>query len=304
MKRRRFLTIAAAAALTGSAGRTQPPKRLTWQGTAMGADIAITLEGPEALTRPALARARLEIAAVERRFNLYDPMSEISALNRHGILADPDMAWRDLLAICDRMHHLTRGVFDPTIQPLWRALANGGDITAARARLGWGRLRLPFAGQRRLHLDAGQQISLNGIAQGYASDAVARALRQSGLTKVLVDMGEARALGGPWFLRAADLGQITLRDQALAVSVPDALRVGGRSHILHPSQDSAPKWTSAAVVADTAAVADALSTAACHMSVAALQGALTRSPDIITIILRDATGAIIHLRRPDGQIGS
>ena len=57
------------------------------------------------------------------------------------------------------------------------------------------------------------------------------------------------------------------RGTALAVSAPGALRIGGRGHILHPATGlPAPaRWTGVSITAPTAALADALSTAACLM---------------------------------------
>ena len=41
----------------------------------------------------------------------------------------------------------------------------------------------------------GAAITLNGIAQGYATDRVVDVLRARGLSTTLVNMGEIRALG-------------------------------------------------------------------------------------------------------------
>ena len=155
-------------------------------------------------------------------------------------------AGENLLTLCDQLHHATNGAFDPTIQPLWHAHAFGGDVEAARALVGWRRLALPTPMQRGLHLDAGQALSFNGIAQGAATDAVRDSLKASGLTRVMIDIGEVATLGGPWRIGLSDptaghFATLKLKDMALAVSSPAALRLGaGAYHILASQGRFAP----------------------------------------------------------------
>ncbi len=106
-----------------------------------------------------------------------------------------------------RYGELTDGAFDITVQPLWQAYADyfaGGAasalgppepvVEAARARVDFRRLRIA---PERITLGAGMAVTLNGIAQGYITDRVAALLRARGWSRVLVDMGEMRALGHP-----------------------------------------------------------------------------------------------------------
>ena len=43
----------------------------------------------------------------------------------------------------------------------------------------------------------GMALTLNGLAQGFAADRLAEVAARHGLTDVLIDTGEARALGRP-----------------------------------------------------------------------------------------------------------
>ncbi|WP_071796393.1 FAD:protein FMN transferase [Natronohydrobacter thiooxidans] len=304
LTRRRFLTITACMALAGSSRPDAPAPRVTWRGAALGADVSITLDGPDHLTRPLLARARLEIEAHEARFSLFRADSDLVRLNRQGHLPDLDPRWRDLLALSDRLHRETGGVFDPSIQPLWLAHATGGDLAAARALVGWTRVTLPSATRRGLRLARGQALSFNGIAQGAATDAVRRLLRAGGLTRVMVDIGETATLGGPWRLGLADPAQgifatVDLSDGALAISSPAALSLGrGADHILHPAGQGQAKWSSVAVIAEDAALADGLSTAACFMSSDALRACAQRLGGISRIVLLDRNGRSESLSIP------
>lgn len=295
LSRRRLLSIAACAALAGSS-RNAPMPRLTWQGVALGADVSITLEGPEEVTRLALARARHEIEAYERRFSLFRSDSDLVLLNAKGILPDVDKRWRDLLGLCDQLYHATDGLFDPTIQPLWNAHAFGGDVNAARAAVGWRRVALPTGMRRGLRLDAGQALSFNGIAQGAATDAVRESLKASGLTHVMIDIGETATLGGPWRIGLSDptAGQfatLELTDMSVAVSSPTALQLDAKTyHILHPQRVLQPCWSSVAVVAHSAAIADGLSTAGCFMHVAELQSCARRLHQIRQVLVTRGQG--------------
>lgn len=304
LTRRRFLSITACMALAGSARHHAPAPPVTWRGTALGADVSITLDGPEHLTRPLLARARLEIEAYESRFSLFRADSDLVRLNRQGHLPDLDARWRDLLALSDRLHHETGGLFDPTIQPLWLAHASGGDLSAAQALVGWNRVTLPHSTRRGLRLDHGQALSFNGIAQGAATDAVKRLLRDAGLTRVMVDIGETATLGGPWRLGLSDpahglFGTVDLSDSALAISSPAALTLDrDADHILHPSGKGAARWASVAVIASDAALADGLSTAACFMSKSELRSCAQRLGQIDSIVLLDRDGRVEVLSMP------
>lgn len=288
MNRRRFLTICAAAALVPGLGARGPAPRTEWRGVAMGSEARITLMGLDpARAQPLFARITREISRLEGLFSLHRP-SALTRLNRDGRLAGPAPDLLAILSSADRAHALTAGAFDPTIQPLWRALAEGRDPGPARALTGWAGVRFDPAEVRLAR--PGMALSLNGIAQGYLADKVAGLLRAAGLTDVLVDMGEIAASGpGPggtgWRAAIADpAGQIrghaTLRDRALATSAPRGTLIGpaGRQpHILAPD-GRPPRWSLIAVAAPEAALADALSTGFCLMERPAITRALAACP--------------------------
>lgn len=279
--RRRFLVLAAAVLAAPSHAAT----RHEWSGRALGAEARLTLSGAtDAKARHVFARVTAELARVEAQFSLYRD-SALTRLNRDGRLAHPSPSVLDLFALADQVHRATDGAFDPTIQPLWLATAQGGDLTAARAALGWPRVGVT---EGEIRLDPGMALTFNGIAQGHAADRIAGLMREEGLGDVLIDMGEVRALGerpqgGAWRARVAGpdgapLVDLDLRDRALATSSPLGTRIGaGQGHILHP-QGQLPVWRTASVSAPSAAVADALSTAACLMDRAAIDHALTAFP--------------------------
>lgn len=282
MKRRRFLQIVAAAV----AAPGMVSAAAEWRGQALGAEAAIALHGPGA--EAALAELPALLAEVEAVFSLHQP-SELTRINAvGGGVPSPWMA--EVLALADRLHGLTGGAFDPTVQPLWRALATGGDVIGARALVGWDRVVLG----PDIRLGAGQALTLNGIAQGFATDLLRDRLAARGFTQALVNIGEHAALGGPFRLAIEDpaagvLATRALRGAALAVSSPAAMRLGGQGHILHPA-GLPPLWSTVAVEADRAALADGLATALVFADLAQITRLRAEVPGLHAVVLVDAAG--------------
>ena len=295
MRRRRFLQIAAATAAAAALPGAVRVERARWTGIALGADCSVTLCGPGAAE--ALAALPPLLDRIVRLFSLHAPNSSLAQLNTTGRLADPAPEMCGLLALCDRIHRATGGWFDPTVEPLWQALATGGDRVAARAALGWDRVALG----RAVQLGPGQALTLNGIAQGFASDLVRTQLARAGFTQALVNIGEYAALGGPWRLGLADpafglMATRTLSGGAVATSSPAALRVGGEAHILNPLEAAAPPlWSTVSVEADSAALADGLSTALCFAPPARIRAIRAALPGTGRITLVDGNGDLTTL---------
>ncbi len=225
---------------------------------------------------------------MERIFSLYDESSALRRLNRASTLANPPQELVELVASCAHFSSLTGGAFDATLQPLWEVYAShfsapGADpdgpspasIERALAKRGYETVAVD-AGQIRF-LRPGMALTLNGIAQGYITDRITELLRARGVGHTLVDMGETRALddhpaGRPWTLGLRDpriergiMGQIALDNQAIATSggYGTLFDAAGRfNHIFDPATGRcAARYLSVSVVAPSATIADALSTA-------------------------------------------
>ncbi|MDF3853897.1 FAD:protein FMN transferase [Paracoccus sp. P2] len=275
LSRRRFLTITAAVTLAPASLRAQPGRH--WVGQALGARASIRIDHPEA---PAItARCLAEIERLEGILSLYRPESALSRLNRDAVLEAPPFELLECLSLAGAVHRASGGRFDPTVQPLWALWAEAAaagrrpapdERRAALARTGWDRVRLDAA---RITLEPGMALTLNGIGQGYVADRVAAVLEAEGLGEILIDTGELRALGGrpdgsDWPVRLAAGGAVGLRGRALATSAPlgTSFDAAGRDgHILDPlsGAPARPAWRAVSISAPGAALADALSTAAC-----------------------------------------
>ncbi|WZB76712.1 FAD:protein FMN transferase [Achromobacter insuavis] len=234
----------------------------TWQGVALGADAELRLYHPDPrAARRLIAQALAELHRLEGIFSLYRDDSALARLNRQGYLADPPADLLRLLGDGLRYSRLTDGVFDPTVQPLWQLYAShfarAGAATQgpSEAELAQALARVSYHGvtldSRRIALQRpGMGITLNGIAQGYITDCITRLLRQGGLERALVDMGEIRGLDrraspGDWRVGLADprapqriLASVPVRNQALATSggYGTALDAAGRyTHLFDPA---------------------------------------------------------------------
>ncbi|MBC7737345.1 MAG: FAD:protein FMN transferase [Candidatus Saccharibacteria bacterium] len=290
LTRRRFLTLSA----VGLALPARAAQITQWHGTALGAEAAIYLSHPAA--DAIIARCVAEIDRLESVFSLYRAGSALSVLNAAGRLDLPPFELLECLALCVRVHSATGGLFDPTIQPLWQLYATSFAAGQAPTPDQIAAL-LPRVGLRRVAFDeqvvvmpAGMALTLNGVAQGFIADKVAALLAAEGLTDILINTGEFHALGGMpgaagWPVKLVTGGEVVLQARALATSSPlgtvfDA--AGKVGHILNPATGlpAAPVWTSVSVSAASAAVADAMSTAACLMpDRAALLAALSGFSD-------------------------
>ena len=298
--RRRAITILAASAGAALLSARAPEDGLfEWNGIALGADARILLPGDDReRAEAAIAASLAEIARLEAIFSLYDENSELVRLNRDKWLAAPSQDMRQLLRLCQMVHRATGRLFDPTVQRLWRLYfdwfseghrtmpAQAADLTAS---IGFERVSFSEEGVR---IPSGAELSFNGVAQGYITDRVAEVLQRHGLSQVLIDIGEVRALGGrqngtPWQVSLRESGvRVPLHNRALAVSAGESLvfsRENGLTHILDPKTGfSQAYWRSLAVEHASAAAADALSTALYLADVRGIaRSAIAFSPAII-----------------------
>jgi len=146
------------------------------------------------------------VAGFEATYSRFLSTSLISRINdaagKDWVAIDPET--ERLFALCQEMHFLTRGVFDPTSLPLvrlwnWqdapRGLPDDAAIQAALAKVGWrkfqrdpGRVFLP---------EPGMGIDLGGMGKEYAVDQALQRVQQTGATSGLVDFGHDVRVFGP-----------------------------------------------------------------------------------------------------------
>jgi FAD:protein FMN transferase len=317
--RRRFLRVVAAVAglplLIAAVRATAHNARLhTWHGEVLGALSELSLWHPDAaFARRTILRMRHEIERLERIFSLYRRDSEISRLNQAGKLVKPSPELRTLVEESQRLGELSGGAFDISVQPLWQLYESHfwshTDIQpdiAARARdvahtmvdfrrIESGAAAIGFA-------RAGMAMTLNGIAQGYISDAIADMLRNEGFESAVVNLGEYRTIGRhpdgrPWRIGirdSIDSGRIDrvvdLENMALAVSGGYGTTFessGHYHHIFDPrTGGSANTLVDVAVIGPRATAADGLATAICVAGEALAPTLLAAYPQMRAILTR------------------
>lgn len=235
-----------------------------------------------------IAQARHEIDRLEAVFSLHRFDSALARLNRAGKLDEPPVELVELLREALALSHATNGAFDPTVQPLWRLYAehfSAPDPTPtgpASELVAQMRARVDFraveSGPEQISLlRPGMALTLNGIAQGYATDRVANLFRTEGVPNLLVDLGETRSWGisphdRAWTVGIRDprhaagiIASVTLDDEALATSggYGTPFEPSGRFHHLFDPATGYPadRYASVSVIAKRATLADGLSTA-------------------------------------------
>ncbi len=245
----------------------------------------------------ALNAAVNAIRNVERQMSLFDPDSALSRLNARGVLQQPDPDLTVVLNLAKQVSMRSGGAFDISMQPLWKVwsrateesrLPNQRELQQAKRLVNW-RAVESSASIVRLNL-SGMSLSLNGIAQGYASDKARAALVSYGIQHAVIDAGETSLLGHapndqPWSfsIEHAALGDLKKSESAqghqqdsikssMPMIVADGRAMATSSdahtvfsadhkhhHILNPhSGDSPLYWSTVTVLAPSCVMADAL----------------------------------------------
>jgi thiamine biosynthesis lipoprotein len=256
---------------------------------------------------------------IEATISIYREESELSRLN-----AGAAAGWQPvsdelhgLLTLARELHDRTGGGFDiaaGAIVRAWGFLRRQGrtptddELAAALAASEMRHVELDPAGRRMRFTRPGVEINPGAIGKGWAVDRASDALAAAGVPSMLVHGGQssvrARGIHGPalpgrrgWpvglrhpLFPGRRLATIALEDRALGTSgsatqffVDRGRRLG---HILDPRTGRPAEGVlSATVIAPTAAVADALSTAAYVLGVAGLETIAPPGGDVAAILV-------------------
>jgi thiamine biosynthesis lipoprotein len=233
------------------------------------------------------------VESLEDQMTVYRDDSEVININRHAAQRPVPVEPRlfALLQLAQRVHRETDGALDITSGPLsdaWGFSSRRGrvpseaEISAALARVGMSHVVLNEREQSIAFDQPGPAINLNSLGKGYALDRMAELLSGAGVDDFLLHGGKSsvlsrgnqpggRSAGWPIGLRhplrpAQRLCEFVLCDESLSTSGAGTQffhRRGRRfGHILDPRTGRpADGVYSATVIAPTAALAEALSTA-------------------------------------------
>lgn len=239
-----------------------------------------------------------EIDRLEEELSRFRPTSEIWRLSllKAGESTVVDYATWDCLSLAKAVHKETNGAFDITIGPLMKLWRNTDgtprapvpeEIEATRRRVGSHLFDLDEDRQRvTVHVD-GLSLDLGAVGKGYALDQAVRVLNDWDVQIALLNAGESTILGvgippevegWPVDLHLEPPQTVTLHDGALSCT---GFAVQG-NHIMNPRTGEPLPVASrrSYVLAPTAALSDALSTAFMVMEPAEIQALCQRYPGV------------------------
>lgn len=258
----------------------------------MGTTCRLIAVGPRSEAESALDAAWREIESVNATMSTYDPASELSRFNAAPADVDVPLSSDTLtvLRLAQKAASETEGAFDITVRPLirlWQESAqrgrapSGDELKAVRNQTGMKHCFLQENSARKRI--AGLEVTLDGIAPGYAVQRAILKLQSAGMSGGLIDLGgDIACFGRPadgdaWRIAVQDpwgdghRGVLSFspdRSEIIAVSTSGDYRrfleIGGRrfSHILDPRTGfPVENATSVTVVARDAVTADIRATA-------------------------------------------
>jgi len=270
--------------------KEETPLRLAVE--AMGTRFELVLANPSAKGIGEMAIER--IVEEDARLSAFRRDSLVSLINRQS-WKNPvtvDGEFMDLLLLCEKINKDSNGAFDPTIGHQMAALGFRGKKARQKAvnyREGIEKKDTAVNGFPLLHLNPKEgtvysessdlKLDLGAVGKGWALDMAAEILKAEGVETALLHGGTSTvvALGHPpnnpsgWKIKTRKLhsgsnGVVNLRDAALSVSACDGrtTKYGDKEigHVLDPrSGKPVPEPRAAIAIANSAAVADAWSTA-------------------------------------------
>lgn len=281
----------------------------------MDTEIACRVFGEKA--EAASVEAKAELLRLENIFSRFIPESEVSKINRYAGKGPVKISSEtcEVLSCAIRLSEISQGLFDISIGPLidlWDFKHSCRVPEEAKIRQ-----ILPLVNFRELMLDSDektvslgkprQSIDLGGIAKGYASDRCLKILLENGVDSAFINIGGNVSTlgnkpdGSAWSVGIRHprqdgclLGAVKVTGKAVVTSGDyERYFIDGQGerwhHILNPSigYPAQSGLISVTVVADSAMIADALSTAIFGAGLNKGLGSLARFPGVEAVMVDD-----------------
>ncbi len=243
-----------------------------------------------------IENAFIQINKVDDLMSDYKSDSEISSVNRDGFEKAVQLSQStfEVLQRSIEFSELTDGAFDITVGPLVelfrkakrkQALPNQDEITDAKSKVGFEKLKLDDRNRTVQFTVEGMQLDVGGIAKGYAVDKAVETMQTHGAIGGMVDLGgDIRCFGAPfkgrdyWVIGLQNpnmvkdsagsevLLKLKIANGAIATSgdYQQFIIIEGkrRGHIIdRKTGTSTEGLSSVTIIADNATNADALATA-------------------------------------------
>jgi thiamine biosynthesis lipoprotein len=291
---------------------------------AMACQFEATLASEDSSSVPATRAALDVVDAIEDELTIFRETSAVADLNRRAATESvvvPEALF-DLLLECATLHADTGGAFDITSTPFsrcWGFLARDGRLPSleaieqARSRTGFDGVVLDADTRSVRFRRQGIELNFGAIGKGYALDRAAARMRATGVSRALLSAGRSSLLAldgddGRWRIDLVSprlerpCARVRLRDAALGTSgageqfvVVDGVRYG---HVIDPRSGwPASGIVSATVIAPSAAIADALSTAFLVGGIALARQYCADHPNVMAIMTPDGHLAPVVIGR-------
>ncbi len=241
---------------------------------------------PKSLFEEGMTEIRAEVDHLESILSSHIADSEVTTLNRER-RAEISPETLQVMEMAARISADTEGAFDITVGPildLWKFSEEQGrmptqeEIDQRIKSVDWRQVALSSRGTATLELN-NMSVDLGGIAKGFIADRAAQILKKKGIRRGIVDAGgdlvlfnsvgeEPFKVGVKNPLNPDELfGVLSLDSGAIVTSgcYERQYRIGDKRicHIIDPrTGQPASELESVTVVAEEAATADALATAA------------------------------------------
>ena len=248
----------------------------------------ISLTAFDAAGAGALEEAKRRVLELHRKWNAFDPESEISRVNRMAGVGFTEVSEDTFRVIARSVHYaeLSGGAFDITAGPaamLWKQAIKAGrmpaedEIKAAKELICFRDILLDAGRNAVMLRRRRQRIDLGAVAKGYAADEVKRLLREAGAENALLNLGgSVTVLGAPRavgvqnpFAKTGEPFAFTSLENRSAVTsgvYEQQTVLNGRQihHIVDPrtGRPSATELAGVTMIGDRAETLDALCTAA------------------------------------------
>lgn len=297
------------------------PPLLTFSRRAMACEFEVQLAaGGDAATTQHVLDALDLLEPLEAQMTVYRSDSDVLRINWQAA-EGPAPAESQLLALFQlaaRIHRETAGALDITSGPLsavWGfsrregRMPSNAEIESALAKVGMDHVELDAENQTVAFRRPGLSLHLNCIGKGYALDRMAEALADSGLDNYLLHGGRSSVLARGdrpgldrpgWSVGLRHplrpdilLGEFVLRKESLGTSGSgtQSFEHEGRryGHLIDPRTGRPVEGMyTATVLANTAAEADALSTAFYIMGPVETAEYCRTHPDVAAVLVTAA----------------
>ena len=313
------LALLLAVALGSISCIAKPPTKAEQTRSLMDTFVTITVYAENETTADkAINAAFARMEEIERKASIFDEQSEAFQLNQDGYLDTPSHDLLNLLTMSADYSQLTDGHFDITVQPLLDLWAGGlwqeseeaqqSRIDGTLGLVGWDKISIE---DNSIYFKAeGMEITLGGIAKGYAADEALDVLEDMGIKHALVNVGgdmttlESKPDGQPWNIALVNpdntsqsLAIFNLSDKSVATSgnYERYFDLEKKAHhIINPRTGySATECISVTIVAEDATQADALATGVFVMGHEKGMN-LVESLDDVECLIVDTERAIHH----------